>query len=162
MLILLIGLIYLRSYKWYQSPNNDLGVLGVCLVRILQDIYTKVSQSKFRNQKFRNQKFRNPEVSQSRVSKSLKIFEINSKVSKTHLSLEIFDDQTSNGHNFWTVTPFSTNLLSKRPWDREEGHIEWLIIQAKFRGLKTLRKEVIEVLRFQIKIFTIKTCINLH
>ena len=25
-LILLIELIYLRSYKWYQSPNNDLGV----------------------------------------------------------------------------------------------------------------------------------------
>ena len=24
--ILLLKLIYLRSYKWYQSPNNDLGV----------------------------------------------------------------------------------------------------------------------------------------
>ena len=37
---------------------------------------------------------------------------------------EVFDDQTSNGHNFWTVTPFSTNQLSKRPSDREEGHVE--------------------------------------
>ena len=34
--IFVIKLCNLRSYKWYQSPNNDLGGLRVCLFRVFK------------------------------------------------------------------------------------------------------------------------------
>ena len=64
-------------------------------------------------EKFRNiswTKFRNilwTEVSKSGILLTFCILELT------------FDDKTSNGYNFWTVTPFSANYLSERPKQSE-------------------------------------------